>query len=150
MRTARAEIDIDRPIDAVFDYMLDPVRAPAWRALVTRLVPVDDAPMRTGSRAMLHFETGGEVRVQEITLSACERPVRQRWQNTSDGFQLDVEFTLASQGTRTRVTVTADTTGTRLSTRLLVPFVTRAHRERFRDTLVRLKRGIESTTFEHA
>jgi uncharacterized protein YndB with AHSA1/START domain len=144
MRTGHASVIIARAPETVFDFMLDVTRAHEWRYLLTRMEQVSDEPMSAGSRVRIHFQSGDRKYVQEITLAECVRPRLQTWVNDAhDDFRLAVTFTLAGEGGGTRVTVDADTQGKRLSTKLLVPLVGRSHRERFSNTLDRLKLAVE-------
>ena len=145
MKTAHASIVIARPPYAVFDFMLDVSRAQLWRYLVTRVEYVDSGPPHQGSRTRFHFESGGKQYTQEVVIAELERPTRQTWVNDADGFRLAVRFTLHADEGGTRVTVDADTRGTRWSTKPLVMLVGRGHPERFANMLNRLKLAVEST-----
>lgn len=143
MKTADHTVHVARDIHAVFEFLRDPAQAPRWRYLVTRMEPTGPLPLERGAHVQLWFQSGGQERMQEITLEECESPTLQVWRNVSDGFDLQVRFVLAPQGRSTNVRVVVATSGTRLGTKLLLPIVTRSHRARFADTLDRLKRALE-------
>jgi hypothetical protein len=144
MRTAHESIHIEAPPGAVFDFMCDVEQAPRWRYLLTRMEVIDERPIVSGSKFRIHFESEGRTRSQEIVLAVSERPSRQVWINDSEGFHVEVRFSLMSESSGTRVDLDVNVSGQRLSTKLLVPLVTRSHRNRYAGVLQRLKQAVET------
>lgn len=144
MKTADHTLHVARSINDVFEFLRDPAQAPRWRYLVTRMVPTGPLPLERGARLQLYFQSGGVERMQEITLEECDAPTMQLWRNVSDGYDLRVRFLLSPRDRGTDLRVVVETSGTRLGTKFVLPLVTRGHRDRFADTLARVKRALES------
>jgi hypothetical protein len=101
MRT-ELSVEIDRPIEEVFDKTFDCV--PAWSIIVVEDEPIEEKPEVIGSTFRTVTEENGR-RMEFIgTVLEHERPRRSRIGLTHKAFDLDVTYLFEPTSTGTRVT----------------------------------------------
>jgi hypothetical protein len=142
MRTFRYTTHIDRPIEAVFAFMMDFSKASRWRNMVRRMELVGPGPLRQGSEILVTMDLMGKSWQTVSEVWAYDPPRRIGQRNTASGFTGTFEYALEPDATGTTVIYTCDFT-THGMRWLALPFIIRHHRQRFRDQLSTLKRAIE-------
>ena len=141
----RTTVEIDRPPEEVFPFVIDPSRFPAWQPAV-QAGEMDRSPVCVGAVCTTMRKIGGGVR--EIHSRITEYDPPRRWADHGiDGpirAIVAVEVEPLSDGERSRVTITLDFEGHGLG-KLLVPLVVRrqaAHE--MPGNMRRLKEAIEA------
>jgi carbon monoxide dehydrogenase subunit G len=74
MARVRGSIDIDRPIDEVFDVVADHTNEPRYNPAMTASHRLDDGPVGVGSRFRATVLTRGKPQQVEIEITGFERP----------------------------------------------------------------------------
>jgi glyoxylase-like metal-dependent hydrolase (beta-lactamase superfamily II) len=111
---------IAAPPEVVFDYLTDLTREPEWNEQMRAVEPLDDLPVRAGSRFQVRFGRGvGDALIEYLEV---QRP--SRWRSRSTSARLDVEFTATitpvGGGSRVHLTTVLHPRGAlRLATPLL-------------------------------
>lgn len=103
-----ATIEVDRPVDAVFDYLADGRNDPQFSPRVLRIERVPDAPTTVGTVFRSTVKDAGMKTAREFRITDLEAPVRIRWAEVSKnsvtaregGYDLEP---LADGGTRVRI-----------------------------------------------
>lgn len=142
MRAFRYTEHIERPREEVFAYMMDFSTAPRWRNMVRRIEVVGGGPVKPGSKLLFTMDIMGKTKQGEVELWCYEPPHRFGQTNTRGGVTGVFEYVLEPNGTGTLVSFTCDLRMHGLMW-LLLPWVLRSSRVRFRGQLAALKRAIE-------
>jgi hypothetical protein len=97
----RSEVDIDRPRDVVFSYLIEPARQALWTDVPMR--PLTDGPLTTGSRLEVSFGMGPIKARIGLELANVEPGRRMGFATFSGPIRWDGEYRLedtADGGTR--------------------------------------------------
>src|SRR5919198_2935270 len=120
-----SSIEIARPAEEVFPYVIDPTTMPEWQQGVVR-GHLDTATTRVGSKCTTIRRIGGRER--EVITEIVEYDPPRRWADRGiDGpirAMVGVTVEPLTDGSRSRVTIEVDFTGHGIG-RLLVPLVVR-------------------------
>ncbi|MEU4488655.1 SRPBCC family protein [Streptomyces purpurascens] len=103
-----ATIEINRPVEAVFDYLADGRNDPQFSPRVLKIERVPDAPTTVGTVFRSTVKDAGMKTAREFRITVLEAPVRIRWAEVSKnsvtasegGYDLEP---VASGGTRVRI-----------------------------------------------
>lgn len=141
MITAEATVTIDRPIDAVYDFLADATNDPRW------CPPVEDC-RRIGSSgdATSRYEAtvkpGPKRMTNTFEVSTRDRPQRIRWEGSNDMADFDGHYQLEAtpHGTRVKMVSNLDVRG---PMRLLTPVMSVMSRRNAREQFDRLKSILE-------
>jgi uncharacterized protein YndB with AHSA1/START domain len=145
MRTFSSTLEIDRPVEAVFDYATDPTRFPEWQADVVG-VEWEGSGRLVGSRFTTKRRVPGGVQsyVQEVVE---QRPF-QRWAVKGiEGLlrpNAAVEIQPIDGGTRSRITFSLSYSSSRAGG-LLVPLVERVTPKQSQRSYDRFKQILEAS-----
>lgn len=138
-------IEIDRPPEVVFPYVIDPAKFPTWQPAVLA-GKMDRDPVTVGAICTTTRKIGGSAR--EIHSKITEYDPPRRWADHGiDGpirgiVSVDVEP--LGNGARSRVTITLDFEGRGLG-KLLVPLVVRRQAAKeMPANMTRLKAALEA------
>lgn len=74
MARVRGSIDIERPVDEVFDVVADQTKEPLYNPGMTSSRRLDDGPMGVGTRYLATVLTRGKPHEVEIEVTGFERP----------------------------------------------------------------------------
>jgi carbon monoxide dehydrogenase subunit G len=74
MARVRGSIDIDRPIDEVFDVVADQTNEPRYNPAMTASHRLDDGPIGVGTRFQATILTRGKPQQVEIEITGFKRP----------------------------------------------------------------------------
>ena len=74
MARVRGSIDIERPVDEVFDVVADQTREPLYNPAMTACYRVDEGPIGVGTRFVATVLTRGKPHEVEIEVTGFERP----------------------------------------------------------------------------
>ena len=140
MRSFTYSAIIDRTPAAVFDFMLDFSRASRWRNLVRKVEVLTPGPLRQGT--FVTFDVMGKTRTATSDVWVYDPPRRFGTRNTANNVTGVFEYTLEPQGSGTLVRFTCDILPHGVMW-LVLPFLIRGNRMRYRDQLASLKRAIE-------
>jgi uncharacterized protein YndB with AHSA1/START domain len=141
----RTTVEIDRPPEFVFPFVIDPSRFPAWQPAVVAGA-MDRSPVCVGAVCTTTRKIGGGAR--EIHSRITEYDPPRRWADHGiDGpirgvVSVDVEP--LDDGARSQVTITLDFEGHGLG-KLLVPLVVRRQAAKeMPENVRRLKQALEA------
>jgi uncharacterized protein YndB with AHSA1/START domain len=103
-----ATVEVDRPVEAVFDYLADGRNDPQFSPRVLRIERVPDAPTTVGTVFRSTVKDAGMKTAREFRITDLEAPVRIRWAEASKntvtvregGYDLE---SLADGRTRVRI-----------------------------------------------
>jgi uncharacterized membrane protein len=145
MAPITSSIEVARPADEVFPYVIDPSTMPEWQHGVVS-GHLDGPTTHVGSRCTTVRRIGGGER--EVTTQITEYDPPRRWADRGiDGpIRASVGVTVEplADATRSRVTITVDFTGHGIG-KLLVPLVVRRQAAReMPDNMTRLKQRLEA------
>ncbi|MEV7991855.1 SRPBCC family protein [Streptomyces sp. NPDC086077] len=76
-------VEIDRPVQAVFDYLADGRNDPQFSPRVLRIERVPDAPTAVGTVFRSTVKDAGMKTAREFRITDLEAPVRIRWAEVS-------------------------------------------------------------------
>jgi carbon monoxide dehydrogenase subunit G len=77
-----ASIDIDAPLQDVWDCVMDPARMGDWVTIVDRIDRIDEGPLRTGFRMSQTLHLRGVPFKVHWTLAELDAPRFARWEGT--------------------------------------------------------------------
>jgi uncharacterized protein YndB with AHSA1/START domain len=125
MAPITAGIEVARPAEEVFPYVIDPSTMPEWQQGVAR-GRLDGATTRVGSKCTTTRRIGGRER--EVITEITEYDPPRRWadRGISGPIRAIVAVTVdpLADGSRSKVTIEVDFTGHGIG-RLLVPLIVR-------------------------
>lgn len=137
------ETEIERPAPEVFAFAVDPARLPEWQTNTVSAVPLEDGPLRVGSRLReVHRGPGGKELESLVEVSALE-PGRRFALRMVEGplpVDGDLRFEPNENGTDVAFTVLARPTG---AMRLAQPLLRLALKRQFKQHCADLKRALE-------
>ena len=137
MIEAHAQIDIDAPVEVVFDYLADATNEPRWLPGAKAVTKVTTGPVGLGTRFEGTYARAGLVSLEIVTF---ERPrrltfrARSRIVDFTDAIELSEE-----KGTRLKATMLAEPRGVM---RLMAPLMARTMRSQFEANWGHLADGI--------
>jgi carbon monoxide dehydrogenase subunit G len=144
MITLHNQIDIDRPIADVFDFIANVENAPKWQPAVIETTRITDGPIRVGTqfREVAKFMGRNINTICEIT--EIEPLKRFAFKGTSNGpASYQSTYTLESIGNATRITIVGHFQFKGLW-RLLEPFIKGEVGKESAQELKEMKAAIES------
>ena len=136
------EVEIQRPVHHVFVYTTDPEKLPTWQSNTVSSTPIEEGPLRIGSRLReIHRAPGGKEfeSLVEVTQYAPDRVFAL---HVVEGTPIDAELTYTPTETGTLLRFRAHG---RLSgaMRLAEPFLGRMLKRQFGQQVATLKRVLE-------
>jgi uncharacterized protein YndB with AHSA1/START domain len=143
---ASATIEIDRPIEDVFEYVSDPYNMEAWVVGVSGVTLVDADPSRVGARFESDYTYGGRTVRMAYEVTASNPP--ERYATRGEGpYPFTGELTLEPTPGSTRVTNTVDAAAdgrfTSITFTLFGPIVRWLMARRLREELASLRAELE-------
>ena len=142
MRSFTYTIHIDRAPDRVWSYMMDFSQAPRWRNLVSAIEVDSPGPLAVGSRLRVTYEILGRRKQALSEVWAFEPGRRLGLRNTEQRVTGSFQYLLEPDSGGTRVTFTCDVRPRGLMW-LLVPWLIKGNRARYRQQLPALKAEVE-------
>jgi carbon monoxide dehydrogenase subunit G len=102
-----AKVLIDRPIEQVFDFLLDGENDKKFSSRVLEIEKKTDGPIRAGTVYASTVKDAGIKTEREFELDVVERPTRIRWHEISSAPVVVPEggYDLVAEGAGTRVTL---------------------------------------------
>ena len=97
-----ASVEIDRPIEEVFDKAFECV--PAWSTIVVEAQPIEETPEVVGSTFKTITEDRGRRMEFLGIVTEYQRPQRSRVEMVNKAFDLDVLYLFEATATGTRMT----------------------------------------------
>ena len=138
MAVIENEVDIARPPDVVFDYLVDLRNELEWNPGVESMEKITDGPIGVGTTYRAKWKQSGTILVE---CTAFDRP--RSWSYLNGGpisVQLDIAVVPMEQGSRLRTRFDAHPHGW---ARLFFPIFMAAMRRQERQNMVDLKRALE-------
>ena len=102
-----ATVSIDRPIEEVFDFLVDGENDKKFSTRVLEIEKKTDGPIRAGTVYASTVKDAGIKTEREFELSVVDRPTRIRWRELSEAPVIVPEggYDLVADGTGTKVTL---------------------------------------------
>ena len=118
MDNFEATVSIDRPIEQVFDFLVDGENDKKISARVLEIKKKTDGPIRAGTVYASTVKDFGLKTEREFELEVVERPTRIRWRELSNAPVTVPEggYDLVTEGTGTKVTLFNELAGRGLGT----------------------------------
>jgi uncharacterized protein YndB with AHSA1/START domain len=135
---------VDRPPEAVFDYLTDPSKVTEWQTAKTSVESLTDGPPRLGTRVRERTKPpGGKEFEQVVEFTEFERPHRVRTHIAEGPYPVDGTWSFEPDGAGTRVEFVAEGP-LKGAMRLLGPLATRMIARQFRGYHENLRRNLEA------
>jgi carbon monoxide dehydrogenase subunit G len=135
-------IDIDRSVEEVWEYLIDPENVPKWQASAVSSHKVSDGPMGVGARLEDERRFLGRRAVSEVEVTEFEPQRLFTLHGVSGPVRFTFRHRLEERGDGTRLTVEAEADPGGLS-RLMGPVIERAAEHELRRDFARLKELLE-------
>jgi uncharacterized protein YndB with AHSA1/START domain len=135
---------VDRPPEAVFDYMTDPAKLASWQTSKTSVEQLTDGPPQLGTRVRERTKPPGRKEFEQVVeFTEFDRPRRFRVHIVEGPFPVDGTWSLEPSDGGTRVHFVAEG---RLggAMRLLQPVVARAVSRQFAGYHRNLRKNVEA------
>ena len=137
-------VDIARSPADVFSYVTDPTRFPEWQDAVVSARPLDDGPMRKGTKIELTRRMGPREQTMTSELTDYDAPRTYAFRILDGPVRAIGKGTTDAVGDGTRFTFELDFEGHGIG-KLLVPLVVRRQAKReLAESHANLKRKLES------
>jgi carbon monoxide dehydrogenase subunit G len=143
--TFEATVQVDRPIEQVFDFLLDGENDKKFSSRVQEIKKKTDGPIRVGTVYASTVKDFGLKTEREFELDVVERPTRIRWRELSKAPVTVPEggYDLVAEGTGTKVTLFNELAGQGLGS-LIKGFALRSARKSADGMVQSIKTTIES------
>jgi uncharacterized protein YndB with AHSA1/START domain len=143
--TFEATVVIDRPIEQVFDFLLDGENDKKFSARVLEIKKKTDGPIGAGTVYASTVKDFGLKTEREFELDVVERPTRIRWRELSKAPVTVPEggYDLVTEGTGTKVTLFNELAGQGLGT-FIKGFALRSARKSADGMVASIKATIEA------
>ena len=135
---------VDRPPEAVFDYMTDPANLASWQTSKTSVEQLTDGPPQLGTRVRERTKPPGRKEFEQVVeFTEFDRPRRFRVHIVEGPFPVDGTWSLepSDGGTRVQFVAEGPLGG---AMRLLRPVVARAVSRQFAGYHRNLRKNIEA------
>ncbi len=147
------EVEVEAPVDRVFDYVADVLRHPEWAANPLTVEHADGPDVGVGARFRTHMSKVMPVVPKsfdgEIVVVGADRPVTFAYEAHDGGGSYRWTFRLEPHGRSSRLAHTVERLHGPLPIRVLQPLMWRAFgRGQVRRGLAGIKARLESTTAE--
>jgi uncharacterized protein YndB with AHSA1/START domain len=114
-------VTIPRPPEDVFPWLLEGDRVPRWTSHLERYEP--EGAVGPGSTIRQRLEVGGQTFDVAMEVVRYDPPREAHTRFTTNGVDIDAEYTLTPDGAGTRLTQSLEAKARSLSARLIVPVV---------------------------
>jgi carbon monoxide dehydrogenase subunit G len=140
-----ASVLIDRPIEQVFDFLVDGENDKKFSPRVLDIEKRTDGPVREGTVYASTVKDGGIKTEREFELDVVERPTRIRWHELSSAPVVVPEggYDLVAEGTGTKVTLFNQLEGQGFG-KLIKGFALRSARKNVGGMVQSIKTAIEA------
>jgi uncharacterized protein YndB with AHSA1/START domain len=140
-----ASVLVDRPIEQVFDFLVDGENDKRFSARVLEIKKKTDGPIRAGTVYASTVKDAGIKTEREFELEVVERPTRIRWRELSNAPVVVPEggYDLVTEGTGTKVTLFNELEGRGLG-KLIKGFALRSARKSADGMVQSIKTAIEA------
>jgi len=139
-------VTVDRPIEAVFDFLADGENDPKFSRRVQEIRKTTDGPVGVGTVYASTVKDAGMTTKREFKLTEFERPTRIRWTEISKNSITATEggYDLAPDGEGTRVRIYNVLEGHGIG-KLIAPLALRAARKGADDMARAIKAAVEAS-----
>ena len=140
-----AEVDVDRPPEEVFWYVIDPSRFGEWQDGVVSAHLEDDGPQTVGARCVMTRRVGGSNRTSISEVTQLSPPRAWAVRGIDGPVRADVAVTVETRqdGAASHVTIEVDFRSYGMG-KLILPLVTKQASKEVPDSCQKLKSRLES------
>jgi len=132
-------IEVGRPPDAVFPWLLEQDKVPRWMSHVEEYRQLDDGPLTAGSRLRQTIELSSSRVSFELEVLRYEPPRAAEARFETNGVEIVNLYALEAAGAGTRLTMSMDAKPTKFSARMLIPVVQPRLERKLTEDLERLR-----------
>ncbi|HEX6026598.1 MAG TPA: SRPBCC family protein [Solirubrobacter sp.] len=133
-------IDISRPPEAVFPWLLEEDKVPQWTTELDAYVV--RGPLGQGALVVQTLSVGGGLKL-ELEITRYEPPRRAESRAETNGVNLSIAYELAPTGVGTSLTQSLDAKASGFTARMLIPVVQGRLEKKLVEDLRRLKGVLE-------
>jgi carbon monoxide dehydrogenase subunit G len=139
-------VNVSRPPAAVFPWLLDADKVPAWMTGLQAYEPLDPGPLRVGSRIRQDLTVSGQQLHFVMEVARLEAPVEALLRFEGSGFKAANEYAVADAPGGAAVTwaISGDTTS--FKARLIAPMVQAKLQEKLETDLARLRAVLDGSS----
>jgi carbon monoxide dehydrogenase subunit G len=131
-------VEIPRPPEEVFPWLLEEDKVPRWTSHLESYTALDGA-LRTGARVRQVLEVSGRRIDVELELTEYDPPRGAETRFSTNGIEVINGYALEPSGTGTRLTQSVDAKPSGLTARMLVPVIQPRLEEKLTQDLERLR-----------
>jgi uncharacterized protein YndB with AHSA1/START domain len=138
-------IEVGRPPEDVFPWLLEQDKVPRWMSHVDEYRQLSDGPLSEGSRLHQTIELSGSRVSFELEVLRYEPPSAAEARFETNGVEVVNLYALETSGVGTRLTMSMDAKPTKLSARMLIPVVQPRLERKLTEDLERLRALLDGT-----
>lgn len=137
-------VTVQRTPAEVFPWLLDADKVPRWMTGLEAYEPLENGPLRVGSRIRQELSVSGQSLRFELELAHLDPPSAAVLRFEGSGFKAANEYAVSAAGSAANVTwvISGDTTS--FKARLIAPMVQAKLQEKLDTDLARLRALLES------
>jgi carbon monoxide dehydrogenase subunit G len=136
-------VAIARPPGEIFPWLLDAEKVPRWVSGLEVYRPLDEGPLRVGTRIHQELVVSGHRLTFEMELTHFEPPHTAEQRFSGSGFRAANQYRVAADGAGSQVTWAIGGETTSFSARLMAPMVESRLQEKLGVDLDRLRTLLE-------
>ena len=134
-------VEIPRPPEEVFPWLLEQDKVPRWTGHLERYEQLDGA-IGTGSRVRQVLEISGRTIDVELEITRYDPPRGAETRFETNGIKVVTEYALQGNGAGTRLTQSLEAKAGGLGGRMLLPVVQPRLEQKLTEDLERLKKEL--------
>ena len=131
-------VEIPRPPEEVFPWLLEQDKVPRWTGHLERYEQLDGA-LGTGSRVRQVLEISGRTIDVELEITRYDPPLGAETRFETNGIKVVTEYALQANGGGTRLTQSLEAKAGGLGARMLLPIVQPRLEQKLTEDLDRLQ-----------
>ena len=132
-------IDISRPPDEVFPWLLEEDKVPQWTTRLQNYEVLGSGTIARGTRIRQVLTVSGQALDIEIEITRFEPPGFAESRFSTNGMDVETTYALRANGDGTELTQTLDGKANGFKARLLLPVVQPKLEEKIAEDLARLR-----------
>ena len=136
-------VEIARPPQEVFAWLLEAEHVPKWTGHLDRYEQVSDGPIRQGARVRQVLDVSGRRIDVELEVTAYDPPRSAESRFSTNGIDVVNHYALEPSGAGTRLTQSVEAKATSFGARMLVPLVQPRLEEKLTEDLERLRSTLD-------
>jgi uncharacterized protein YndB with AHSA1/START domain len=132
-------VEVGRPPEDVFPWLLEEDRVPRWMGQVEEYRQLSDGPLGAGTRLRQTIELSGSRVSFELEVLRYDAPRAAEARFETNGVEVVNLYALEPSGAATRLTMSMDAKANKFSARMLIPVVQPRLERKLTEDLERLR-----------